>query len=132
MKRTIALLLVMVLVLTGCVEGRKAEILKDGDTVGTGSRSFPLTIVNAEEKEITITVSTDEKTVGDALLKLHIISGSQGEYGLYILTVNGETMDYDKDGAYWAFYADGVYAEQSASQTEIQDGIRYMLKVETA
>ena len=39
-----------------------------------------------------------------------LIAGEDSDYGLYVKTVNGVTVDYDTDGKYWAFYVDGEYA----------------------
>ena len=45
-------------------------------------------------------------------------------------TVNGITLDYDKDGKYWAFYVDGEYATSGVDSTPITDGASYALKAE--
>ena len=59
-----------------------------------------------------------------------LIVGEDGPYGLYIKTVNGITLDYDKDGKYWAFYENGKYAAKGASETEIVSGTTYSFKAE--
>ena len=50
-----------------------------------------------------------------------------GDYGLYITEVDGEAAVYEEDGAYWAFYQDGEYANQSVDQTPISDGDAFSL-----
>ena len=129
MKKIIALMLVLTLVLAGC-GGESFPHWENGETVGTGAVSFRLAIVNDAGERIDVTVNTDKETVGEALQDLHIIFGTMGEYGLYIETVNGQTLDYDKDGKYWAFYIDGEYAQQSADLTVINPDSEYMLKAE--
>lgn len=104
---------------------------KNGDVVGSGNASFDLTISDGQKEDIKIKVHTDEKTVGDALLALHIVSGKQSEYGLYIESVNGITANFEKDQTYWAFYVDNEYSQKSVSDTEIDPGLSYMLKIET-
>ena len=52
--------------------------------------------------------------------------------GLYIKTVNGVTLDYDADGAYWAFYINGEYASTGVDATNIEAGATYTLKGESA
>lgn len=47
-------------------------------------------------------------------------------------TVNGMTADYDKDGVYWAFYIDGVYAMTGVDATNITDGAQYAFRMEKA
>ena len=123
MKKTLSLILcivliaAMALVTTGC-SGKPDDMavsdvitFSDGDTIGEGKNT-----------ELTV--------VGEALQELGLIDGEEGPYGLYIKTVNGETLDYDKDGKYWAFYIDGEYALEGIDLTEIAEGAAYRLKAE--
>lgn len=132
MKKFLSLLLVLTLLLVGCGKEEGFPHWEDGETVGSGSSSFSLVIVDREGKNVQVTVNTDKETVGEALQELHIIFGTMGEYGLYIETVNGLTVKYEEDGCYWAFYVNGEYAQQSADLTPIEPGAEYMLKVEMA
>ena len=65
-----------------------------------------------------------------ALVENGLIAGDDSEYGLYVKTVNGITLDYDKDGKYWAFYENGNYATSGVDQTEIVNGTVYSFKPE--
>lgn len=98
--------------------------------LGEGSTEFTLTVVDNEGKETRFEIHTDKETVGEALLELELIAGDEGEFGLYIKTVNGITVDYDKDGKYWAFYVDDEYALAGVDATAITEGASYALKVE--
>ena len=69
-------------------------------------------------------------TVGAALLSLGLIAGEDSDYGLYVKTVNGVTVDYDADGKYWAFYVDGEYAATGVDSTDITAGATYTFKAE--
>lgn len=104
----------------------------DGAEIGEGSTTFTTEVADQDGKSVTFTVHTDEKTVGDALLKLHVIAGEASSYGLYVKTVNGMTADYDKDGLYWAFYIDGDYAMTGVDATNITDGAQYAFRMEKA
>ena len=75
-------------------------------------------------------MSTDKKTVGEALLDANLISGENGAYGLYVKTVSGITYDYEKDGKYWAFYINGEYGMTGVDVTDIVEGDFYALKAE--
>jgi len=130
------LIAAMALMLTGCTAtapentpSLSASPVPDGASIGEGSAQFTLLIVDSEGSETHLTVHTDEKTVGAALLSLGVISGDQGQYGLYIKTVNGVTADYDKDGTYWAFMVGGQYASAGVDQTDIGPGESYELRV---
>lgn len=85
-------------------------ILEDGKTYGEGATSFTFVVTDKDKDTVTVTVNTDEQTVGAALVALNLVSGSTSEYGLMVDTVNGITLDYNKDGMYWSFYINGEYA----------------------
>lgn len=136
MKRFLALFLsaLMLLSLVGCGgnAGQTAgnKVIEDGATIGEGDKSFVTEVVDADGNTVKFTVQTNEKTVGEALQKLGVIDGEEGDYGLYIKTVNGITADYNKDGVYWAFYVDGEYAMTGADMTDAVDGTVYTFRVE--
>lgn len=99
-------------------------------TLGTGNTSFGFSVTDGEGNTTHFTIKTDKKTVGDALLDVDLIAGEDGPYGLYVKTVGGITVDYDKDGKYWAFYVDGEYASAGVDVTDIEAGAVYAFKVE--
>ena len=83
--------------------------------------------VKAEEKSVTFTLHTDEKMLGDALLSENLITGEEGDYGMYIQSVNGMVADYEADKSYWAFYQNGEYMNVGVDAAEIADGDHYEL-----
>lgn len=83
-------------------------------------------------KTVTFTIHTDAATVGEALKPLGLITGDESEFGMYVKTVNGMAADYDADGYYWAFYADGEYAPTGVDSTDIAEGVTYSLVREAA
>lgn len=97
---------------------------------GEGSTVFKFTVTDADGKITAFEVHTDKKTVGDALIETGLIDGEQGDYGLYVKTVNGKTLDFNKDGKYWAFYENGKYAAKGVDMTEIAKGVEYSFKAE--
>lgn len=136
MKRFLTLFLsaLMLLSLVGCNSGAGQtagnKVIENGATIGEGDKSFVTEVVDADGNTVKFTVQTNEKTVGEALQKLGVIDGEEGDYGLYIKTVNGITADYNKDGVYWAFYVDGEYAMTGADMTDVVDGTVYTFRVE--
>ena len=46
------------------------------------------------------------------------------------LQVKKANTDYDKDGAYWAFYINDEYALTGVDSTKIAEGEHYSFKVE--
>ncbi len=135
----LVLIAAMALMFTGCVDEveetkQEAEVpaISDSDdgVIGKGSASFEFVVVDVDGNEFKTTVRTDKKIVGEALLDLGLIAGEDSQYGLYVKTVNGITLDYDKDGKYWAFYINGEYAMTGVDSTEIVEGETYTFKAE--
>jgi len=102
----------------------------DAKVLGEGKTEFFFAVVDKEGKETSFEIHTDKTTVGEALLELKLIDGEAGPYGLYVKTVNGTTLDYDKDGMYWSFYINGDYAMTGVDVTEIKAGEKYSFKAE--
>ena len=107
-----------------------AEVQREGGELGEGSKEFALTVTDKDGNETQFEIHTDKETVGEALQELNLIDGEEGEYGLFVKTVNGITADYDTDGVYWAFYVNGEYATSGVDVTQITEGDSYALKVE--
>ena len=142
MKKLLSLILCMVLIAAmalfaaGCsdkttqAEVTAAASFESGSTLGEGATSFTFTVTDIDGNESTFEIKTDKTTVGEALLDAGIIAGEDGDYGLYVKTVNGITADYDVDGTYWAFYIDGEYAMSGVDTTDVTPGATYSFKVE--
>ncbi len=134
---TLCLLLTVCLTLSACSEkpaldkNEQTILLTDGTVYGEGEKSFTFVVSAKDAEDKTVTVKTDAATVGEALTALNLIAGEDGEYGLYVKTVDGITADYDKDGTYWAFYIDGEYAMTGVDATEITEGATYQFKIES-
>ncbi len=101
----------------------------DVKTLGEGKTSFLFYVTDLEGNRTKFKINTDEKTVGEALLKLNLISGDNSDYGLYVKNVNGITADYDKDKTFWGFFVDGEMAQKGADQTEINANSVYEFKI---
>ena len=135
MKKTAALLSVLLLaaifVLTACntvdAEGlwENATYRRDME-FGKGATTVYVE-VKAGDNSVTFTINTDKETLGDALIEHDLISGEEGQFGLYIKKVNGITADYDVDASYWGFYKDGEYMLTGVDTTVIADGEHYEL-----
>ena len=107
-------------------ESPKATVLGKGET------KFNFTVTDLDGNETAFEINTDKKTVGEALLELELIEGEEGNPGLMVTTVNGKTLDYNEDGAYWAFYVNSEYATSGVDTTEIVAGTTYTFKAEKA
>ena len=130
MKKTLSALVCAVLVAAialgtfGC--GQKPT---EGETNAV-TTEFKFSVTDADGKTTDFIVSTNMKIVGEALQDEGLISGEEGQYGLYVKTVNGITLDYETDGMYWAFYINGEMAPAGVDMTEIKTGEVYSFKAE--
>lgn len=137
-KKILSLLLVLMLcaaiAMTGCSDNSSPALPGEVPTAakirGEGQTVFLLTVTDADGRETAYEIHTDKTVVGDALLALGLIAGEESEYGLFVKTVDGITVDYDTDGKYWAFYVNGAYAMSGVDTTEIEAGASYAFKVE--
>ena len=111
-------------------EPSTGETSAQATALGEGSKKFTFTVTDPDGKTSVFEINTDEETVGEALEQLGLIEGEEGTYGLYVKTVNGITVDYDKDGMYWAFYTDGEMATAGVDMTDIVAGAVYAFKAE--
>lgn len=134
----IVLIVAMALFTTGCNDKKKIETISQVETtaeiqvLGEGETQFDFVVVDENGVETKFEIHTDKKIVGEALVDVDLIQGDEGEYGLMVTTVNGITKDYNKDGAYWAFYVNDEYAMSGVDTTEIVEGHVYAFKVEKA
>lgn len=119
------LYLLTAMIIAGCGTSQP-----DDSVQKSGEKTFFLTVVDQDGAETEFEIHTDQEMVGAALQEEGLISGEEGDYGLYVKTVNGITADYDADKSYWAFYIDGEYATSGVDTTAIQEGSQYMFKVE--
>ena len=106
------------------------DVFADGSELGEGDTEFTMTVTDKDGVESSFTIHTDKENVGDALTEIGIIAGEEGDYGLYVKTVNGVTADYDVDQTYWAFYINGEYASTGVDSTPVTAGDTYSFKVE--
>ena len=132
LKKIVTLLLIFTMLLSfvAC-EKEKASLWDDAlytkDTLlGEGAKTLTV-LVTCEEKTITFTIKTDKATVGEALMEHSLIAGEQGDYGLYIKSVNGIKADYDTDKAYWGFFQNGEYMMTGVDTTNFESGQSYEL-----
>ncbi len=130
----VSLLAATAIFCTGCKKGQKdpgkEETPTDVAEIGEGKTEFEFRVTFKDGHTKSYLVKTDEKTVGAALLKVKLIAGDDGPYGLYVKTVADETVDYEKDGKYWAFMIDGKMAPAGVDQTNVEEGHVYSFEVQ--
>lgn len=124
---SVALVLSFVLCLVSCNEKIDAEGIWESATYrsdkefGKGEKTVEVE-VKVEEQSVTFTIHTDADTLGAALLEHELIAGEDGQYGIYVKTVNGILADYDVNKSYWGFYQNGEYLMSGVDTTAIVGG----------
>jgi hypothetical protein len=136
----VVLIAVMALIIAGCTNNSQDEPTTtepvqtteqtSAIVKGEGENAFVFIAVDLDGNSTHYMIKTDKETVGEALVENGLIAGDDSEYGLYVKTVNGITLDYDKDGKYWAFYEENAYANQGVDSTPIKEGGVYTFKPE--
>ena len=129
MKRKLSVLLCVVLIAAMALSMAACGGSKEAATP-KGSVSYTVITVDLEGNETRFEITSDKEMVGEELLEQGIVAGDMGEYGLYIKTVNGLTLDWDKDAKYWAFYIGEEYATTGVDMTPAEEGVTYILKPE--
>ena len=110
---------------TGVTEATKAtEAAQTTIEKGEGKTAFNFEVTDLDGTTTKFLVKTDKTTVGDALLELELIVESEQSPGLMVV-VNGISADYNKDGAWWAYYINGESAVEGVKNTEIDPTATY-------
>lgn len=91
-----------------------------------GSKAIEVTVVHGDGKEKTFFYKTEEEYLGPVLLSEGLAKGQDGQYGLYITTVDNETADESKQ-QWWCLTKGGGTVNTGADQTPVKDGDRFEL-----
>ena len=86
-----------------------------------GGKTITVQVVLLEGEPSDFTIQTDEEYLRGALESIDLIEGSEGEYGLFVTTVNGVTVD-DSKQQWWCFTQDGEMLMTGVDTTPIADG----------
>ena len=90
-----------------------------------GAKEVEITVVNAEGEKEEYKINTDaeylQQAMDDAKEEGLTYSGTEGEYGLMVDTVNGEKANFDENGAYWGFFVNGEYCNYGIAEQPVAD-----------
>jgi len=91
-----------------------------------GAKAITVTVVHADESSKDFRYQTDEAYLGDVLKAEKLVEGTEGEFGMFITSVDGEEADDSKE-QWWCITKDGDQLNTSADQTPIEDGDQFEL-----
>lgn len=96
-----------------------------------GSKRITISVVNKAQETTTYELQTDAEVLRQAMEEAEglTFSGSEGDYGIMIDTVNGETADYSSD-AYWSFYVNDGYCNYGIESQPVADGDAFKIVYE--
>lgn len=124
MKKKQTVILATVLVVLCVLAGVLYQNFKPETT--EGSKEITVTVVHADQSEKDFTYNTDAEYLGEVLLDEGLIAGEDGDYGLFVKTVDGETVD-DSKQQWWCLTKDGESVNTGVDLTPIADGEQYEL-----
>ena len=127
----LVLIAAMALIMTSCgnatteqTSSPAAATQSEPKEIGEGATRFSFSVTGADKARSEFVINTDKTTLGEALLEAGIITAEEQKTG-FINTVNGVTLNWDTDKAYWALYVGDAYAEKGVNETEITAGGEY-------
>ena len=90
-----------------------------------GAKTVTVEVVHKDESRKEFVIHTDAETLRGALEQEKLIEGTESEWGLYVLTVDGETAD-EAAQEWWCFNdGEGNMLPTGVDSTMIQDGDKY-------
>lgn len=130
-KKTLlaAAVLVIILIALGLFRGIASSGGKDSSADSAGeekAKAIAVTVVHGDGSEKVFEYDTDETYLAPVLTEEGLVEGTEGQYGLFITTVDGEEADESKE-EWWCITEDGEPSSVSASELEIEDGDKFEL-----
>lgn len=100
-----------------------------GEKAVSGSKAITITVVNSAAEETVYTLLTDAAYLSEAMDEAQGLTyaAEEGPYGLSVSSVNGETADFNADGAYWGFFVNDEYCNYGISQQPVHDGDAFVI-----
>ena len=119
----VAALVVAVLILGGVYVFTRPAVSK-------GDKHIVVEVVHADGASKEYEYDTDEEYLGNVLEPAGLIAGEDSEYGMFVKTVDGYTVDYAKQ-EWWCFTQDGVQVNTGVETTPVADGDHFEITLMT-
>lgn len=102
-------------------------------SVSEGEKAIMIQIIDNHNHAETYNFQTDAEYLRQAMEQCKGLTfvGSEGPYGLVLLTINGVTADYDKDQAWWSIYVNDELGNYGVDQQPVTDGDIFRLEYTT-
>ena len=129
MNNKIKKIIVGIVVLAILVGGMLVAYQKLGpksSDVKSGAKEITIVVEYGNKVKKEFVYQTDEKYLGAVLQKEKLVEGTMGEYGLFILSVDGEKADDGKQ-QWWCVTKSKNQVNTGADKTPIKDGDTFEL-----
>lgn len=100
-----------------------------GPKTTEGAKSITIEVIDNEQKSVVYELNTDAEFLRRAMEDAEGLefSGTESEYGLTLITVNGVTADLSVDNSYWSIMVNGEYGMFGVDSQPVADGDEYQL-----
>lgn len=92
-----------------------------GPKTQAGSKTVTIEVINSSQETASYQVQTDAQYLQQVMDEAQGFS-YETDSGNMVVSINGETADYNADQAYWAFYLNGEYCNFGIDQQPVADG----------
>lgn len=92
----------------------------------TGAKTISVDVIHGDGSQKTFEYHTDREYLGEVFKDEELVDGEESAYGLFITTVDGETID-EANQEWWCITKGGDQLNTGADQTPIADGEDYEL-----
>lgn len=94
------------------------------ETAGASVKNITLQVVHQDGTKKDFDISTEAKILREALEQEKLVEGEESEFGLFVKTVDGETVD-DANQEWWCLTKGGEMWNNGVDTTELSDGDAY-------
>lgn len=95
-----------------------------------GDKNITVEVIHGDGSIKSFDIDTDEEFLRGAVEQEGLVSGEESEYGLYVITVDGETAD-DSVQQWWCITRGGEMLMTGVDDTPIADGEKYEFTLTT-
>lgn len=92
--------------------------------VSASTKTIALQVVHKDGSKKDFTITTEAENLRAALEQEKLVEGEESEFGLFVKTVDGETVN-DADQEWWCLTKGGEMWNNGVDTTEISDGDAY-------
>lgn len=101
-----------------------------GPRANAGSKKITITIEHSDGASVNVKMKTNAEYLRQALDERNLVSGRDGEFGLWIDSIDGEEADASKD-QWWGYTVNGEFAVYGVDNQVITDGDVYVFTLNT-